>query len=132
MDTVVCTTAREAAYRDASLILAQLGGRSRRAQRVLLERELVRALERAYAFELRERRVAPHRDRNVAAYAPTERARLEPTSCASVEQLRQELVVFVERCRHLTAMCERLVSVSDRLTGAERERASGDFTDVEP
>ena len=110
METPVCTTPREAAYRDASLILAQLRGRSRRAQRLMLERELVRALERAYVFELRDRRLAPK-------------------SPVAIEQLRQEVVGLVARCRHLAELCERLINASECRTSGQCDSAGNDRTE---
>lgn len=114
MNTPPRVTPRQAAYRDLFAIIAQLSGRSRRAQRSLLEAELVRALERAYDFQLRCAQlaalVACQKDKLVAA--DIEVAVAKAAVRQRVHGLRQEVFSVIERCRAFEAVCQELVAVT--------------------
>ena len=124
MKPVVCITPRQAAYRDMGALLGQLRGRSRRAQRVLLEVELVRALERAYAFELRTRQLAARLAEHKGS--PADASHADPDVRQSVETLRREIAVIVERCRRLERVCGLGVEVRAECAPASAPRRTGD------
>ncbi|MGH7296252.1 MAG: hypothetical protein ACRELB_15030, partial [Polyangiaceae bacterium] len=99
-------TPRQAAYRDLCAIIAQLSGRSRRAQRSLLETELARALERAYDFQSRcaqlSARVACQQDRVLGA--EIEVALERRAARERVQNVRQEVVTVLEACQTFEAL----------------------------
>ena len=107
-------TPRQAAYRDLCAIIAQLSGRSRRAQRALLEAELVRALERSYDFQLRcsllGATVASQRDKVLGAQI--EIAVAQGAGRRHVYGVRQEVFAVVERCRGFQAACMEFLAAT--------------------
>ena len=114
MNTPTRITARQAAYRDLCAIISQLSGRSRRAQRALLEAELVRALERAYDFQLRCAELgalaAAQKDRLLGA--EIEVAVAHGAARQRVQAMRQEVFAVVERCRAFENACHELLAMT--------------------
>jgi hypothetical protein len=121
MSTPTRITPRQAAYRDLCRIIAQLSGRSRRAQRALLEAELVRALERAYDFQLRCAQlgvlVASQKDRILAA--DIEVAIAMGAARQRVHGVRQEVFAVIERCRAFAEACREFVAVTQEAVVVE-------------
>jgi hypothetical protein len=107
-------TPRQAAHRDLCSLIAQLSGRSRRAQRALLEAELVRALERAYDFQLRCAElgaiVAVQKDKLLQA--GVEVALAQGAARKRIHELRQEIFALVERCRAFERACEDVLATT--------------------
>jgi hypothetical protein len=108
-------TPRRAAYQELCAIIAQLAGRSRRAQRALLEAELVRALERAYDFQLRTAdltaTVRAQEDRLTHAAAQVASAKTEARQ--RIGALRQDVFVVIERCRTFERACRELLATTE-------------------
>jgi hypothetical protein len=121
MNTPTRITARQAAYRDLCAIISQLSGRSRRAQRALLEAELVRALERAYDFQLRCARlgvlVASQNDRILGA--DIEVAVAKGAARQRVHGVRQEVYAVIERCRAFEEACREFVALTQEVIVVE-------------
>jgi hypothetical protein len=107
-------TPRQAAHRDLCSLIAQLSGRSRRAQRALLEAELVRALERAYEFQLRCAElgtiVAAQKDKLLQAGVDV--ALAQGAARKRIHELRQEIFALVERCRAFERACEDVLATT--------------------
>jgi hypothetical protein len=110
-------------------LLGQVRGRSKRARRVLLEVELVRALERVYAFELRSRPLAPRVDGQTGA---PDVQRVDPAWQESIETLRREVALVLERCRRLETICGLAMEVRAECApvGVERTTAEADPDEV--
>jgi len=112
MKSPIRMTPRQAAYRDLCSIISQLSGRSRRAQRTLLEAELVRALERAYDFQLRcaelGAALAAQKDRLLGA--EIEVALAQGAARQRVQVLRQEVFAVVQHCRAFDGACHELLA----------------------
>jgi hypothetical protein len=106
------------------VLLGHLRSRSRDAQRVLLEVELLRALERAYASE--------QRSRELAARAEWHRVVPDATPCAdaalqqSIETLRRKIAVVVERCRRLERVCGLALDVRAECAPASAHQTAAD------
>jgi len=111
MNSPIRMTPRQAAYRDLCAVIAQMSGRSRRAQRSLLEAELVRALERAYDFQQRcallSATVASQTDKVLGA--EIEIAVAEGAARQRVQAVRQEVLAVVERCQAFEGFCEEFL-----------------------
>jgi hypothetical protein len=114
-------TPRQAAYRDLCSIIAQLSGRSRRAQRALLEAELARALERAHDFERRCAElgviVASQRDKVLGAGIRI--AVAEGAARQRVQRVRQDVFAVVERCRQFDKSCHDFLEVTREVVTVE-------------
>jgi hypothetical protein len=114
MNTPSRMTPRQAAYRDLCAIIAQLSGRSRRAQRSLLETELVRALERAHDFQQRCAQLgatlASQTDKVLGAEIRI--AVAEGAARRSVVHVRQEVFAVVERCRAFERDCQDFLAMT--------------------
>jgi hypothetical protein len=121
MNTSTRMTPRQAAYRDLFAIIAQLSGRSRRAQRTLLEAELVRALERAYEFQLRCAQlgvlVASQKDKLLSADIEVTVA--QGTARQRVHGVRQEVFAVIERCRAFEEVCREFVALTQEAVVVE-------------
>jgi hypothetical protein len=121
MNTPTRITPRQAAYRELCAIISQLSGRSRRAQRALLEAELVRALERAYDFQLRCAQlgvlVASQKDRLLAA--DIEVAIVKGAARQRVHGVRQEVYAVIERCRAFEEACRDFVATTQEVVVVE-------------
>ena len=114
-------TPRQAAYRDLCAIIAQMSGRSRRAQRSLLENELARALERAYDFQERcaelSVRVASQQDRVLGAELEIAVARGQAR--ARTEHVRHEVLAVAEACVRFEALCELFLGATQEVATVE-------------
>jgi hypothetical protein len=114
-------TPRQAAYRDLCTIIAQLSGRSRRAQRSLLETALARALERAYDFQSRcaqlSATVASQQDRVLGA--EIEIALERRAARERVQNVRQEVVTVLEACQTFEALGELFLSATRERVAVE-------------
>jgi hypothetical protein len=121
MDTPDRITPRQAAYRDLCAIIARMSGRSRRAQRSLLETELAHALERAYDFQERcaelSARVVSQQDRVLGAELEIAIARGEARE--RVEHVRHEVLAVAEACVRFEALCELFLGATKELAAVE-------------
>src|ERR1700722_17039446 len=101
------TTPRQATYRDLCEILSQRSGRSRRAQRALLEAELARAIERAHELQARCSQLsaltAAQKEKLIAA--DIELALAQGDARQRVHGIRREVRAAVERVRMFEAAC---------------------------
>jgi hypothetical protein len=115
MPAPIRKTPRQAAYQDLCAIIAQLAGRSRRAQRALLEAELVRALERAHDFQGRCAALASlvrgQQDR--LAYAAAQVTAVKAEARQRIQSLRQEVFAVIERCKSFENACRELLAVTE-------------------
>ena len=115
MHAAIRKTPRQAAYQDLCAIIAQLAGRSRRAQRAMLETELVRALERAHDFQTRIAGLAAlvldQKDQIGRAASQVTCAKAEARQ--RVQGLRQEVLAVVDRCVSLEKTCKELLGLTE-------------------
>jgi hypothetical protein len=122
-------TPRQAAHQDLSAILAQLAGRSRRAQRAFLEEQLVRALERAHAAEER----ALSFDDTIEGYEERDAATLRELGQIRAEcrermvQIRCQVVSMAEHFRGLEDACRAVLPLTTfKLVGEPFPRPPAD------
>jgi hypothetical protein len=114
MTSSVRETPRQAAYHDLCAVIAQLAGRSRRAQRALLETELARALERAHDFQARSAELAAtvRRHEDELAHAAAQVAAAKTEARQRIHALRQEVFAVVERCKAFESSCRELLGAT--------------------
>jgi hypothetical protein len=126
MDHPSRITPRQAAYRDLFAIIAQLGGRSRRAQRALLEAELARALEQAHDFQRRcvELSVAVAALKDRVLGSEVEVAVAEGAARERVHGVRQEVFAVVEHCREFERRCSEFLAMTEDAAVVEDSRAT--------
>ncbi len=107
-------TPRQAAHRDLSCILAELAGRSRRAQRALLQDHLVRALERAHAAEeerLRFDDASAEQEQRVAT-AVRELAQIRGECRERMVQIRCQVLSMAEHFHGLESACRAVLPLT--------------------
>jgi hypothetical protein len=121
MTPSVRNTPRQAAYRDLCAIITQLAGRSRRAQRAMLETELVRALERAYEFQARSAELVAtvRRQEDELAHAAAQVAGARVEVRRRILVLRQEVFAVIERCKAFERSCRELLEATECAVAVE-------------
>ncbi len=108
-------TPRQAAYEQLCSLIAQLAGRSRRAQRAMLETELLRALERAYELEARlgELAVTARRQESELTYAAAQVASAKAEARQRIMTIRREVFAVLERAKAFERSCRELLGATD-------------------